>query len=176
MPKSSSLPRLQKQNYSGKAYVFWTHCIKNRKQGWLDDDFHHDFRELLIHTCAKYHLSCPIYCIMPDHWHFVLIGQNDEADQIKASSFFRKYIKDHLKSAELQKQAHDHVLRESERERDALSKTCHYIRQNPVRKNLVTDWQDYPYTGTIIAGYPDIQFGTNEFEKLFWKIHMKLSS
>ncbi|MCP5545259.1 MAG: hypothetical protein H7A49_15290 [Akkermansiaceae bacterium] len=74
----------------------------------------------------------------------------------------------------LQPQAYDHVLRESERRPDAFEDTVIYIFKNPQRAKLVGEWQDWPFLGTILPGYPDIpaaRFG--EFWPMFWKIHNK---
>ena len=52
----------------------------------------------------------------------------------------------------LQHQPHDHVLREEERRRDAFAKTCFYTLANPVRKSLVPQEQDWPFSGAVVPG------------------------
>ena len=149
--------------------------MKNRAKGWLDAAFHFTFREILLHACARYHLSCPIYCLMPDHWHLIWIGQRPESDQLRATAFLREHIGRHFPALSLQDRAYDHVLRERERERDTFTDTCHYIRMNPVRAGLVEHWKDYPYLGAQIAGFPDLKWRSEAFWPTFWKIHNGLS-
>ena len=65
----SKLPRLSREWYRGRAAVFWTHTMEDRATGWLDAGFHGQFREVLLHVCARYAVACPAYVLMPDHWH-----------------------------------------------------------------------------------------------------------
>ena len=174
IPKTH-LPRLDPVRYRGCAYIFWTHATKNRTTGWLTPMFHRDFREVLLHTCARYGLSCPIYCLMPNHWHLVFIGQSEESDQLKATAFLHKQVAIRCSDLPLQDRAHDHILREEERKRDAFSDTCHYIRMNPVRAGIVGDWKEYPYLGAMISGYPGLRWGGDDLWDTFWKIHNRVS-
>ena len=124
MLQKSLLPRMPKEHYRGMAHVFWTYTVEGRATGWLDPDWHRDFREGLLHTLARYKLCCPIYMLMPDHIHFIWIGCAQESDQLTASSFFRRYLNARLAPARLQRQAHDHILREKERERQRFAEPC----------------------------------------------------
>jgi len=86
------LPRLERHFYQAFAVVFWTHTIEDRATGWLNDSFHRDFRELLVHAGAREGLFCPAYCLMPDHFHVVWMGMRLESDQINGSQFLRKQV------------------------------------------------------------------------------------
>jgi REP element-mobilizing transposase RayT len=55
--------------------------VEDRKTGWLDDSFHATFREVLLHTCARYHLGCARYVLMPDHVHLICVGARQTSDQ-----------------------------------------------------------------------------------------------
>jgi len=68
------LPRLAPEFYQGYAHVLWTHVVKDRRQDWLNTRFHGIFRETLLHTCARYHLGCARYVLMPDHFHLIWVG------------------------------------------------------------------------------------------------------
>jgi len=151
--------------------VFWTHTMEKRAKGWLSNAFHHQFRELMLHTAGRYDLLCPVYCLMPDHIHLVWLGTSVRSDQRTATRFLRKHMKMLLKPAELQRQPHDHVLREEERVRGAFQSTCHYVQENPVRKGLVRRWEDYPYLDCIMPGYPDVARRNGEFWQQFWRIY-----
>ena len=51
------LPRLPREYYQGDAVVHRTLPISHRRRGWLDERFHAAFRELLLHTAARSHIS-----------------------------------------------------------------------------------------------------------------------
>lgn len=170
-PKSK-LPRLLSHHYQGHAVVFWTLTLEQRVRGWLTPQFHSTFRELLLHTAARQHLVCPAYCLMPDHLHLVWMGLLRKSDQLKATRFLRTRLAPALgKDRRWQHQAHDHVLREDERRRNAFAATCFYVLANPVRAKLVERERDWPFLGAVVPGYPGLQPLDDGFWKLFWKLY-----
>ena len=171
MRHKGQLPRLNPKAYQGRAYVFWTYTLEDRATGWLDELFHRDFRELLLHAQCRYRLSCPIFTLMPDHVHLIWIGLSELSDQLLASKFLRKQLNECLAPLRLQRQAYDHVLREDERSRDVFADTVRYIRLNPERAGLIPEGAAWLYSGAIIPGYPNLNFGTEEFWSTFWKCH-----
>jgi hypothetical protein len=68
----------------------------------------------------------------------------------------------------LQRQAHDHVLREEERERRAFENMAGYVLQNPERAGLVDRWEEYQFSGSIVAGYPSLDPRREKFWESFW--------
>jgi putative transposase len=164
--------------YRGQAFVHWTMAIEDRRTGWLDAAFHAQWRELLLHTGARYHLICPTYVLIPDHWHMLWIGLSEEFDQRSASKFFREHTGELLtkRGFALQKQAYDHVLREDDRTHDAFAKVAQHILCNPERAKLTADWQAYPYSGALITGYPSLDPRHPDYWEKFWKIHERLTS
>src|SRR4051812_21038518 len=86
------LPRLQPEYYRGTAAVLWTHTMKDRAVGWLTPEFHSAFREIALHAQVRERLLCPIYCLMPDHFHLVWMGIGPESDQRPATAFLRHYL------------------------------------------------------------------------------------
>jgi hypothetical protein len=148
-PEMHHLPRLAPEFYRGFAVVLWTITLERRAKGWLDDRFHLHFRELLLHAAAREGLFCPVYVLMPDHLHLVWLGLRVDSDQRNAMKFIRKHLAAELARRspagvefELQKQAHDSVLREKDRLRGAFEKSCFYVLDNPRRKNLVEHPRD----------------------------------
>ncbi len=154
--------------------VFWTHTIEERTTGWLNERFHGAFREVLIHACARYEVACPIYTLMPDHWHLVWMGLRDWSDQRLATRFLREHLAEKLRPAQLQDRAHDHVAREEERKRGVFGAMCEYVRENPVRAGLVEGWEMWPYSGAVVSGYPRLDPRDVSFWEDFWKIHARL--
>ena len=84
------LKRLPRPYYQGRAWVHWSMTIENRAKGWLDPLHHARLREAMLHTLTRYRLACPVYCLMPDHGHFLWGGLAEGSDQIPAAKFFRQ--------------------------------------------------------------------------------------
>ena len=182
--QNSDLPRLPSGAYQGDAQVHWSLSIEDRRKGWLDERFHLIFREHLLHTASRYKICCPIYCCMPDHLHLLWLGTHERSDQRPAMKFFRKQINFLLKAAPsagaggfvLQKQAYDHVFRESQRDPQAFAEVANYIRLNPVRAGICQHPEEYPFTGCVIPGYPELQVHTRDYWKRLWKVMPHLRS
>ena len=113
---------------------------------------------------------------MPDHIHLLWLGIRDSADQRLAMKFLRGQLNPVLEKlhARLQDQPYDHVLRDDERQGIALQNVVEYIARNPERKQLVPlgGYRDYPYTGCLVPGYPDLR----PFQPDFWDLFDRLTS
>ena len=172
------LKRLPPEFYQGRAYVHWTLMIEDRTTGWLIPIFYYKYREILTHTAFRFGLCCPIYCCMPDHIHMLWIGILMECDQRIAMRYFRKQMNPVLEklNVKLQLQPYDHVLREEERERDAFENVVEYIARNPERRNLVRrdGYAEYPYTGCLVPGYPELKPFESDYWERFWRIYSHL--
>ena len=167
------LPRLDKSAYLGFAYVHWSFTIKERKTGWLDEEFSQFFQTILLHGLARYGAACPVFCLMPDHIHLLILGWDENCQQRTLIRFLRKHTNEHLRENgfEWQKQPYDNVLQERERERLAFEKVVHYIVENPVRAGFVESPNDWEYTGCVIPGYPEVTFRSEDFLERFWRIY-----
>ncbi|MFH1496902.1 MAG: hypothetical protein ABII82_03655 [Verrucomicrobiota bacterium] len=144
--------------------------IRDRATGWLDDVHHAALRELLLHTCHRYALACPAYSVMPDHAHFLWVGLTDQSDQRLAAAWFRRQWNALLAPHhELQRQGHDHVLREAERTHDAFTKIAGYILANPQRAGLVECWTAWPYLGAIFPGVASLDPRAPDHWERFWR-------
>jgi putative transposase len=165
------LRRLPVAAYKGTAAVHWSMTIEGRRTGWLDAVHHCQFRELLAHTMGRFELACPAYCLMPDHGHALWIGIGARADQSLAARFLRRHWNRLLRvrSYELQLQGFDHVLSSTERERNAFGAIAYYILENPARAGLVESWRDYPYSGAVILGRPELDSRAEDFWERFWR-------
>ena len=168
------LPRLPKEHYQGDAIVFWTLTVFDRAKGWLSAEFHHEFRELLLHTATREGLLCPVYCLMPDHIHLVWMGLRLETDQLNGMAFLRTHLEPKLAPAKFQPQAQDHVLRDEERKRNAFARVCFYVLANSVRAKLIAESGQWQYVGCVVPGYPKLSPYEEDFWPKFWKIYAKL--
>jgi putative transposase len=76
------------------------------------------------------------------------------------------------KGVMLQSQSYDHVLRREERAGDEFEDTVLYIRKNPERAGLVREWSEWPYSGVVAPGYPDLPVEPlGAFWKKFWTVY-----
>lgn len=168
------LPRLPREYYLGSAVVHWSMPIAMRVRGWLTPDFHQRFRELLLHTAAREGLLCPAYCLMPDHLHLMWMGLRFDTDQRNAAAFLRTHLEPLLSPAKFQHQAHDHVLKASERKRSAFAAVCFYIQENPVRAELVAHSRDWEFLGAVVPGYPTLHPLQPDYWSKFWKLYAQM--
>jgi putative transposase len=150
------LPRLPREYYQGDSVVHWTLTLKQRSTGWLSQDLHCKFRELVLHSAAREGLFCPTYCLMPDHMHLIWMGLRLDSDQLNAMAFLRTHLGRLLAPAEFQNQAHDRALREQDRRENAFAETCRYVMVNPVRACLVEKAEQWHFHGAIVPGYPTL--------------------
>ncbi len=93
---------------------------------------------------------------MPDHQHLIVTGTNPEADILKFIKAYKQktgywLVKSQINSA-WQKGFFDHIIRKEE----GLLNVAKYILDNPVRKSLIENWQDYPFKGAIGCQLEDL--------------------
>jgi len=178
--RNDGLSRLDRSFYLGRAYVHWTITIEDRKTGWLAPNFYYKFRELLTHTTFRYALTCPIFCLMPDHMHLLWIGIEERSDQLKAMRFFRRQLAMPLNALgfDFQHQPYDHVLRDDERLEGPVQDLVEYIARNPERKQLVPmdGFRDHKFTGSLIPGYPELTLWQPDYWSRFWRTYSFLQT
>ena len=171
------LPRLHPQAYRGTVCVHWTMTMDRRARGWLDETLHTALREALVHACVRGKCVCPVYCLMPDHGHFLILGAHAEADSRVWAKMVRTMWSTLLpQGIKLQRQAYDHLLREKDREKDAFAAVAWYILENPVRAGLVKNPEAWPFSGTIFPGYPTLNFRQARFWDVFWSAYSNVLS
>jgi hypothetical protein len=89
----------------------------------------------------------------------IITGANDEVDLLKTTISYKQktgfWLSRNKVGASWQKDFFDHIIRKEER----LSTHVRYILDNPVRKGLVSDCQDYPFKGAIGCELDDILGG-----------------
>ncbi len=169
------LPRLRREFYLADAVIFWTLTIHDHQTGWLNQQFHLKFREFMLHAAAREPLICPAYCLMPDHIHLVWMGLNVSTDQRSAMKFLRTFLAITLKPFTFQHQAYDRVLTEEDRTRAKFTLACvEYVLLNPLRAELVTKPEEWPFLGAIIPGYPDCQPLSHEYWPWFWRRYAEM--
>jgi len=117
---------------------------------------------------------------MPDHFHLLWVGILDKSDQLNAAKYFRKQLNLILEkhNSRFQKQPYDHVLREEELAKDAFEGVVEYIARNPERAELVKPdgYREYPYTGCLVPGYPELQLWQADYWERFWRTYSYLQT
>ncbi len=183
-PESDSykggLKRLAPAAYQGQNWIHWTMTIHDRERGWLSPLSHSRIREALLHSLSRHDLICAVYCLMPDHGHFLIGGLQPEpaSDQRLAIALFRKEWTRQLNlmggDFKLQKQAHDHLLRKSEHaQKSAFEAVSGYLLENPVRSGLAEHFKNWDFLGALVPGYPNLDPKDEDFWDRFWKIYYK---
>jgi putative transposase len=90
------------------------------------------------------------YVLMPDHLHaFVAIDDqklnlSTWAKSLK-NSISKTLRQDGIAPPHWQKTFFDHLLRSAE----SYTEKWHYVRENPVRAGLVSQWEEWPFRGEV---------------------------
>jgi len=140
--------RLPREYYRGEVKTSFTACIIERKTPFTSPVIVNAFVKLLEFAVLK-NACIAIYSFMPDHAHIIIIGTQPDSDTYQAMVDFKQqtgfWFKSHRPQYHWQKDFHDHIIRESE----DFEEHVLYVVHNAVRKGLVDDWTDYPFTGSI---------------------------
>ena len=86
-------------------------------------------------------------------------------------AFLRTYLEPLLAPAKFQPQAHDRVLREEQRRKNAFAEVCICVMNNPVRAGLIESADKWDYIGCILPGYPSLHPLQDDFWRIFWNIY-----
>ncbi len=158
--------RLEDFAYNESTYVYYiTICTHNKQHYFTNIEITKIIKdEIEYRMINEIKLYC--YCIMPDHVHMLLsLTENYTKKDIgklavKGTlqnwvSAFKRYtsrITNQLFEIKplWQKNFHDHIVRKEE----SLLKIAKYIIENPVRKGMVSEWEEYPYS-RIADPWPD---------------------
>jgi putative transposase len=141
--------RLPRESYRGQVNVAFTLCVGNRTPLFAESDVVSVFVSILRDAVEKHGCVVPVYCFMPDHVHLLLSGEKESSDTWGAARTFKQktgfWLGHHRSGVVWQKDFYDHILRRDE----DLGAQVRYIAGNPVRKGLIRDWREYPFTGAI---------------------------
>ena len=169
MPARESLPqrkthRLAMPVYATTEYEYYfTVCARQQGEPFRNGKLANLVIDSLIWTKSKYNWLLFCYCLMPDHLHFVCRLTDKEVKTFNAGARGNQAegVLDHLarfksyttsQSWKLgfegllwQKSSYDRVL---DMERPFVE-VVNYTLNNPVRKELVPNWEEWPYAKII---------------------------
>jgi putative transposase len=139
-------------DYKGGSHVFFlTLCTADKKPLFKDAEIARLIIDEMELRRKRNEIILFCFCIMPDHIHMLLsLSKGYQKGLINWVSAFKRYparvIKRSYGVEQLwQKNFYDHVIRKDE----SLIKVAEYIINNPVRKGIVTEWKEYPYSRMI---------------------------
>ncbi|MBI3194841.1 MAG: transposase [Ignavibacteriae bacterium] len=142
--------RLDPECYRGMLVVHFTACILHRKSFFVNGAVFTKAEEILIKQLRRFHVDAEVYLFMPDHCHILLRGNEDTSDVLECMNMFKQHtgfwLYKEYSEIHWQKDFYDHILRSEE---DVRTVTL-YILNNPVRKELVGHWKEYPFKGSSV--------------------------
>lgn len=110
--------------------------------------------EFLLKLVARYHRNYGAgviaYCLMPNHYHFLLRQETEEPLSKFINVLFNAYVqavnRQQDRSGTLFEGRFRHVWIDRE---EYLVHLCRYIHWNPVKANLVSNPEDWPYSNYL---------------------------
>jgi REP element-mobilizing transposase RayT len=148
LPKRKQI-HLVDYDYSNTNDVFFvTLCTHDKKPYFQNLQYaQYIAQEIDFRSRVSEEVTVFAWCIMPDHLH-ILLKLNEGYGKSLANwvAAFKRYNARILSMMHevkplWQANFYEHVVRKEE----SLRAIAEYIANNPVRKNLVKHWQDYPF-------------------------------
>jgi REP element-mobilizing transposase RayT len=141
-------PRLRRI-FAHSPLFFVTFCTYERRKLVASDAVHAAFVAFALQANLQHSIAVGRYVIMPDHVHLFVRGPDDF--QLSAwvgtlKQALAKHIALPRTSPIWQRGFFDHVLRNDE----SYGKKWNYVQDNPVRAGLVTNPEEWPYSGEIV--------------------------
>jgi putative transposase len=141
--------RLATENYRGQRIYFVTLCCLNRRRVFTGETPARPLLDQLTACASRHDFFLHAYCLMPDHLHIFLEGTGDSCGLTRFVAEFKQQTAfAHRKQTGLplwQSRYYDHILRKA----DDTENVAWYIWTNPIRKELCTAPQDYPFSGSL---------------------------
>jgi len=143
------VPRLPRFDYFGH-YAYFITCSTYQKRPYFRDKAIVDIvLSVLRRVGAKNSFRVYAYCLMPDHLHLLLVGEEKSSLDSFMKTFKQEtsfaFKRAHGNSL-WQRSYYDHVLRKEE----TLEVVALYILNNPVRAGLVDDYRNYAFSGSLV--------------------------
>lgn len=155
--------RLPAPAYMGHRWYFVTLCTGQRHPHFLDGHLVGGLLKTLQDACSLHHFELHAYCFMPDHLHMELAGLSEHAELPALIRNFKGRSATEAREMRIrglwQKGYYDHILRDRESEQAV----AWYIFNNPVRKCLVRDAREWPFSGSGVFDWKKAVTPAEEF-------------
>ena len=143
-------PRLKNFDYSGMYAYFITILTKNHATYFREAEVVECVINILNGTTKSERFDVLTYCFMPDHLHLLVIGTEDHSNLKKFITHFKQksgyWFKKNYNRDLWHISYFEHVLRKEENMEDIAL----YILGNPLRKGLVSDFREYPFSKSFL--------------------------
>ena len=140
--------RLPREHYRGNVTVAFTLCLRPREPLFISAPIVNVFADYLRSAADKCDVQM-IYTFMPEHLHVISMGRSEESDGLTSIEIFKQttgwWLRNRQPEVQWQKSFWDRIARSTYEEAQA----AWYLVNNPVRRGLVEEWTDYPFTGGI---------------------------
>jgi putative transposase len=100
-------------------------------------------------ACEKQQCKAPVFILMPDHAHFLLIGEEPQSDLLAAMDYVKWRTGSQFASKNLdvawESGYYDTIARAGEK----WAMHARYIALNSVRAGLVENPEEWPFVGSV---------------------------
>lgn len=138
------------QEFQANEYYHIYHRGRNRQKIFFEAENYVYFLRLLKKCCTKFTVRVIAYCLMPNHFHFMLQPQkHDNLSEFMRrlqQSYAQAINKRYQRSGALFHERFQHVHVYSERYQILL---CRYIHVNPKKDGLVADLREWPFSNYL---------------------------
>lgn len=149
MREHPKLPPRLRWIFPHHPVFFITFCTYHRKKVLATDPVHSAFVRFATNAYLDHNVAVGRYVIMPDHIHLFVCGPHDfELGRwiVMLKQYLGKQIHASRSLPMWQRGFFDHLLRSDE----SYAQKWNYVRENPVRAGLVTNAEDWPYSGELV--------------------------
>jgi putative transposase len=144
LPKRRTPAKGVRISLAGPNWVFLTVCTKDRTRWLTQSAVHRALHDIWLGSANAWLVSD--YLLMPDHLH-LFCAPHDLKFMIEDWVTFWKsrLSKTCPQAGRFQRAGFHHRLRDGE----SYSQKWQYVRENPVRADLVAKLEDWPYCGRV---------------------------
>ena len=133
----------------GEYYHVYNRGVNRQPIFRCDDNY-----KFLLRRVKQYMLQWQIvviaYCLMPNHYHFVLLQTGAHSISRFIQSVFNSYTKAFNKMYDRKGTLFEGPFRAAHVTGDAyLLHLCRYVHLNPLEADLATDLRDWPYSNYL---------------------------
>lgn len=150
--RSTEIPRRKRIRLDQDVYEqagvvgLLTACTSARRRLFAEPDH----ADLVVSEIRRVHSEAWRvlgYCVMPDHVHLLVLNLNSSLFDLMRIFKGRTAtgLRGRVEGALWQRSFYDHLLRRNE---DIVA-TLRYLFENPVRAGLVSEWTQYPWSGSM---------------------------
>jgi putative transposase len=150
-------PRIQGFPYVGFHRYSLIICTRDRESLFRDARVVTPVLTTIRQCAATCDFAVFAYCFMPDHLHLIVSATADSADlRAFISRWKQRAGYEHRQRTGQflwQPSYFDHVLRDEEE----MQRAVRYVLDNPIRKGLVTEFTEYPFSGSDVFSVEELR-------------------